>query len=174
MNGRPLLWMGIGALILQACYMVAQPGAITNFLTGGDERLADTIRRAAETWARHGLEIANYVTVNDGRAGLPVRFAPYHEIRAGCPDATAINLSGCTHWAMGDWLEMLIIEDFAERPADLDYMVLHELIHALVPKAPHHSGPGIFTASRTVDTITTADLRHLARYTTVQSRDIST
>lgn len=167
-----LLMMGAGALVFQGCYMVMQPGPVTNFLTGGDEKLADAIRRAAAKWAIRGLEVASYVTVDDGRAGLPVRFATPAEIRAACPDARAVNLSGCTYWAMGDWLEMLISESFRDQPDDLEYMVAHEMIHALVPEAPHNPEPGIFTESRTLDYVTLADMQHLSRYTRVNVPEV--
>ncbi len=166
-RSTPLLALGLGLLFIEGCYMVTQPEAIVNFLTGGDDELAEALRRAADDWAAHGLDIANYVTIDDGRGGLPVRFASKRAIEKACPNAQAINLSGCTYWAMGDWLEMLIAEDFRGRPADLEYMVKHELIHALVPEAPHTPGDGVFSESRTVDTITPADLRNLARYTRV-------
>lgn len=167
-----LLMMGAGALVFQGCYMVMQPGPVTNFLTGGDEKLADAIRRAAAKWAIRGLDIAAYVTVNDGRAGLPVRFASVSEIKKACPDARAYDLSGCTYWYMGDWLEMLIRESFRDKPDDLDYMVAHEMIHALVPEAPHNPSPGIFTESRTLDYVTMADMKHLSRYTKVNEPEL--
>lgn len=158
----------LGALFLSGCYITANPGAVTNFLSGGDRRIADAVKRAAAAWAWHGLEIANYVTVDDGKAGIPVRFVPEAELKRVCTDNPPPKMTGCTYSEMGDWYGLLLRDDLADEPERLSQVVQHEIIHALVPKAPHLTGAdGAFTASRTVDHITRADLEHLARYTEV-------
>lgn len=169
MKSRGLVVLGaLGAVVLSGCYMVAQPGRVINFLTGGNEALARALARAAADWARHGLEVANYVTIDDGRAGLTVRFATAAELAEACPDDRPVDQAGCTHWWSGDWEAMLIREDFENDPVGLSYIVQHEMIHALVPDAPHHDGVGVFTPLRTVDYVTRADMAHLARYTEVR------
>lgn len=170
MSLRPihaLVALAAGALLMQGCYMVEQPAPVTNFLTSGDERLANALRRAGAIWAMHGLEIANYVTVDDGTSGIPVRFATAKELAKSCPDDRPVDQAGCTHWWMGDWMGMLIREDYADDPVGLSYIVLHEMVHALVPDAPHHRGTGVFTKQRTSDAVTRADMEHLAQYTDV-------
>lgn len=160
-----VLGLGAGATLLQGCYMVMQPGPVTNFLTAGDEELAQALRRAAADWARYGLDIANYVTVDDGKDGIPVQRVSYDELRQYCPDGPA-DPWGCTHWEMGDWLGLLVREDLSRD--DLTYIVQHEMIHALVPKAPHlTTGQGIYTPEKTTTYITRADMAHLAKYTKV-------
>lgn len=175
MSVRPvhaLLAIAVGGLLMQGCYMVGLPEPARNFLSGGDERLANALRRAGAIWAMHGLEVANYVTVDDGPAGIPVRFTNAKELRESCPDDRPVNQGGCTHWWMGDWMGMLILEDFADDPVTLSYLVLHEMGHALVPDAPHHDGIGVFTKNRTIDAVTRADMEHFARYTTVTESQV--
>lgn len=175
MSLRPihaLLALAVGALAMQGCYMVEQPGPVTNFLTAGNEQLATALRCAGAIWAMHGLEIANYVTVDDGPAGIPVLFTTAKELAQSCPDNRPADQWGCTHWAMGDWLGMHIREDLAEDPVKLSYIVLHEMVHALVPKASHHAGRGVFTKERTTDTVTLADMEHLAQYTHVTESQV--
>lgn len=175
MSVRPIhamLALAVGALVMQGCYMVEQPAPVTNFLSGGDERLANALRRAGAIWAMHGLEVANYVTVDDGPAGIPVRFTDAEELARSCPDDRPIDQAGCTFWWMGDWEGMLIREDYADDPVGLSYIVLHEMVHALVPDAPHHGGVGVFTKQRTSDAVTRADMEHLAQYSHVTESQV--
>jgi hypothetical protein len=167
-----LLALAVGALAMQGCYIVEQPGPVTNFLTAGDEKLATALRRAGAIWAMHGLEIANYVTVDDGPAGIPVLFTTAKELAQSCPDDRPVDQAGCTHWWMGDWMGMLIREDLADDPVTLSYIVLHEMVHALVPGAPHHGGKGVFTKQRISDVVTRADMEHLAQYTHVTESQV--
>lgn len=162
---KTLVGFGALAAFLKGCYMFKQPGAITNFLTGGNEQLANALARGSADWARYGLEIANYVTIDDGNAGLTVRFAKNSEL-AVCPEHSPDKI-GCTHWEMGDWMEMLIDERIKDDPEKLSYIVQHELIHALVPKAPHYKGQGIFTENYTTNYITRGEMKHLSKYTEV-------
>ncbi len=166
----------VGAMLLGAtgCYIVEQPGPETSFQTAGDVRLERALRRAAAVWADHGLEIAERVTVNEGRHGMSVRFASAAELAEACPDDRPAEQIGCTHWAMGDWLGMLIRADVAGDPVLLSYIVQHEMVHALVPDAPHlvPGLEGIFSASRTVRVVTVADLENLAPYTAVHIAEV--
>ena len=173
MSVRPvhaLLAVLTGAVVMQGCYMTGKPGAVTNFLTAGNLKLANALKRAAADWARHGLEIANYVTVDDGLSGIAVQFVSKEKLKRACPDAALPGQTqwGCTFWLQGDWMGMYILDDLEEQPVNLSYIVQHEMIHALVPEAPHlERAPGIFTAGQTVNYVTRADMEHLARYTDV-------
>jgi len=161
-----------GALVLTGCYMTAAPGPETKFLSGGNTAIADAIRDAAADWARHGLEIANYVTVDDGRAGVPVRFATTREIEQyRGPGAPAVILAATTH-EMGDWLHILLDERLKNDRDQFLHVVKHELIHVLVPKAPHLNGIGVLSPELTSNVITRADMAHLARFTDVTESQV--
>lgn len=163
----------LGALFLTGCFMVGMPGPATNFLSGGDERIAIAIREAAADWARHGLEIARYVTVDDGRGGVPVRFAPESEINQYRPKNGPPVLYAVAAWEMGDWLHILVDDRLASDPAATLQALKHEMIHVLVPNAPHLSGaPGILTGIRSSNTITAADMDLLSRFTEVGPSEV--
>jgi hypothetical protein len=144
--------------------------------------IARALRSAADDWAAHGLEIARYVTIDDGKAGLPVRVVSRRELEHECdvkipaavsPGDPRPQLAGCTHWEMGDWYGMLLLEDIVDVAELFARTIRHEMIHALVPNAPHVPGPrGIFTAVRSVDSITRADMDHLSRYTEVGPSEV--
>lgn len=168
--GEAALALGLGALFMQGCYMIGKPAQpILNFLSGGDDVLADAVLWAAAQWADAGLEVANYVTVDDGRAGLPMRRAPQAELQKRCE--LSVPLEGCVHWFGGDWLEMLIRDDIPDE--QVPRVVQHEIIHALVPDAPHTEGEGVFNALNIAPTITRADLKNLGRFTEVRRASLS-
>ena len=162
----------LGGLVLIGCCMTGAPGPETKFLSGGSQRIADAIREAAEDWARHGLEIARYVTVDDGRAGVPVRFAPTRELETyRTKDAPPVILAATTHEG-GDWLHILLDERLKDDDARFRHVLKHELIHVLVPKAGHHGGIGVLSPELTSPTITRADMTHLAQFSEVGPSEV--
>lgn len=167
------LLVGLGAVLLLAgCWMTGVPEPELNYLTGGNDVIAEAIRLAAEDWARHGLEIAKYVTIDDGLSGIPVRYASNAEIEQyRTPGAPPVILAATRH-ENGDWLFILLHERLRGHFKETVQAIRHELIHVLVPQAPHHDGIGIFTALRSSFDITRADMAHLAQYTTVTPSEV--
>lgn len=153
----------LGALFISGCITSIVPPPITNFLSGGDQNIADVIREAAADWARHGLDIANYVTVDDVGEGMPVRFASDEEFSALTDDDTSIGLTGKRK---GKWF-MILFEELRTNPDKLLHTVKHELIHALVPRASHTPAPGVFNEKLVYPNITRADMEHLSKFTKV-------
>jgi len=157
-------------MLAGGCYMAEHPGSESRFLSGGDVQLAAALRAAASDWSHAGLVAADAVTVDAGRAGMAVRFASRAELAEACPDDLTVR--ACTYWENGDWLGMLIWEGTRTDAEMVRYLVRHELVHALVPDAEHlpDSVPAVFTAARTSDSVTAADLQHLSVYAEVVTR----
>lgn len=165
--------LGLGGLLVfgTGCAVFGQPGVQTNFLAV-DEDIEKYIIRAAADWARHGLEIANYVTVNDGKGGVPVRLVSDEELFATCTFNPPPDLGGCASWSHGDWEQIVVKRSL---PAlNRAIVVLHEIIHVLVPKATHTPGyaTGAFCASGNGMVISKADMEHLAKFTEVRDTGI--
>lgn len=174
-----MLALTAGGVLLQACSTVLtgpprQPG--TDF-TVEDPALAEALRDAAEDWARHGLEVASYVTINQNERGVPVYYGDQKEIHAACPNSTLEYIGACTSWRNAQFRKLVI--DRGTSPERLATVLRHELIHFLVPNAPHlDEGPdalpgavGVTTLPGNSPTITRADMGHLAKYTLVLPSD---
>ena len=74
---------GLMVLACQSTFERPSDGA-TAFVVE-DPALAAAVQGAAEDWARAGLEIANYVTINDGEPGaVPVRALPREQLPFAC------------------------------------------------------------------------------------------
>lgn len=173
MSVRPvhmLLALLAGSALAVACTPsgVAE-NAATDF-TVESPRLAEALRLAAEDWARHGLDIANYVTINQSERGLPVYFGTQADIHAACPTVKADNISACTK--THERKLRFIIVDESMPDTRLHTVLLHELLHCLVPGIPHLGSDGknvhgVFDLTGTSTSITQDDLDHLAKYTLV-------
>lgn len=162
-SSRAALWI-LGALFVVGCITPVVPEAVTNFFSGGKPEIARAIEEAAADWARHGLEIANFVTVDDEGEGILVRYATDEELRSeGFADTTL----GAARAKNGKWVDVLLYDGLQSNPEKLLQFVKHELIHVLVPRAGHLEGVGIFSKPVSSLTITRADMQHLARSTKV-------
>ena len=135
--------------------------------------IAQALERAAADWARHGLEIARFVTVDDNAPGLLVKLVPAAEMPRPKGDSGGkIPLADTVASKDGKWLHMLLDDRLVHFPDELFHVLEHEIIHALIPKAPHLEGVGIFSRARSSASITRADIDHLARFTTVGPSEV--
>lgn len=168
MNRSTPIRAAVAALAALACNpLPTRPQhAATDFVVN-DPLLADELRAAAEDWARAGLVIAEYVTINQGFDGVPVREQHHTRLPAMCraegfPD-------GCADIERDRFEGMWIASGISrERRA---VVLRHELIHFLVPDAEHISNEvaAIFSFNGTSTTITAADMAEMARHTEVES-----
>jgi hypothetical protein len=153
--------------------------AVTDFVVTADDRLAGELRDAAEDWARAGLEIAAYVTVNQRFDGVPVREQPRTRLPFMCnlsaQKADKVDdyayADGCAASYHDHFEGMWLASDLS--PERRAVVLRHELIHFLVPDAEHVSNDeqAIFSLNGTSTSITAADMRELARHTDVTLPD---
>ncbi len=118
------------ASLAGCAYPVPDEGATA--YTAADPVLVAALERAAQSWADQGLIIAGSVVVSDAPGGVPVRFLPRDMLIRTCE---ATDRQGCvtstTERITGVWLLAGL------SAARLQTVLDHELIHALVPLAPH-------------------------------------
>lgn len=174
MNARCLL-----ALAALACGAPPSlPGAETDFVVD-DPQLADEVRAAAAMWADAGLDVAEFVTVNQDDAGVVVRVRPQADLPTLCNGATAPEgatvrrLNGCAAHRGGRFVALWVAADLSgPRRATV---LAHELAHILVPEAEHlderAGARGILTGNGNSDTPTPEDMLELAQHASVTLPD---
>lgn len=159
------------AAALAACaqYPSRPDHAATDFLVANPVLAAD-LEAAAADWADAGLEIANYVTINQDPHGVPVKFLDRRGVISKCftaEDAKKVDshdVDGCTEYGANRFDGLWIPEDLS--PERRAVVLRHELIHLLVPDAEHlpNTVPAIFSGSGTSNIITMGDVNHLRHY----------
>ena len=132
MQRLALVGLVLGALGLGVgCgYPVPDEGATA--FSSSAPALPAAVESAAQTWADAGLVIAGSVVVSDAPGGVPVRFLSRADLTRTCEDASR---EGCVTSTAERFTGVWLLEGLS--PAKLQRMVNHELIHALVPDAPH-------------------------------------
>jgi hypothetical protein len=149
--------------------------AVTDFVVTADDKLAGELREAAEDWARAGLVVAEYVTVNQHFDGVPVREQPRTRLPFMCnlsaQEADKVDdyayADGCAAYYQDHFEGMWLASDLS--PERRAAVLRHELIHFLVPDAEHIANDehAIFSVSATSISITAADMLEMARHTDV-------
>jgi hypothetical protein len=168
MQRTALIRLALSALALVAVACNPLPSrpehAATDFVVA-DERLAGELRAAAEDWARAGLVVAEYVTINQRLDGVPLREQPRTRLPAMCGGEGTPD--GCADFYQDRFEGFWIASDLS--PERRAVVLRHELIHFLVPDAEHLSNDesAIFSVNGTSTTITTADMLEMARHTDV-------
>lgn len=144
-----------------------------------DPALAAAVRDAAEDWARAGLDVASYVTVNAGEPGaVPVRAVPRERLPFACfPSRSRAESArqdpaasdGCVAARDGRFVGLFVADDLAPGSDRFTVVMRHELIHVLVPDAPHldDEALGVLHPDGNSRVITIADLRGLEPYAAV-------
>jgi hypothetical protein len=148
--------------------------AATDFVVN-DPVLAGELRAAAEDWARAGLVVAEYVTINQSSDGVPVREQPRTRLPFMCnmsaQEADKVDdyayADGCAAYYQDHFEGMWIASDLS--PERRAVVLRHELIHFLVPDAEHISDAeqAIFAVHGTASSITSADMGEMAKHTEV-------
>jgi hypothetical protein len=134
-----------------------------------DPSLAAEVEAAAADWARAGLVVASYVTVNQEPGAVPVEFIPRAQIPSKCAprEAETIDphsIDGCTKYREKRFVALWLPDDLS--PERRAAVLRHELIHVLVPDAPHapDESTAVFHADAAAASITMGDVMHLRRY----------
>lgn len=172
------------ALVLLGCgrqYALPALGLVD--FAVADPELAVTVRDAGEDWARAGVELAAFVSVNQesDAAVLVVRVArsalPWHCYYTAerAREADAGSFDACTMYYAHDGRRrgIFIADDIsAER---LGAVVRHEMIHVLLPLVPHIEAEvaAVFHADGTSLGVTAADVEHLSGFTAVTRAEVA-
>ena len=105
--------LALAALVAVSCQQFPTPHsehAVTDFVVD-DPELADELRAAADEWANAGLEVADYVTVNQTASGVPVRARARPELLLNCnirpENRSKRNPSGCAELHGGQFVGLL-------------------------------------------------------------------
>lgn len=180
MLGMRLRLCVLGALLVGCAreYTLPDRGP-TDFAVGGDAELAALVRDGAAEWARSGLELAAFVTVDDAAGGFAVRRVPRSELGAVCyytaarsAAADVHSFDGCTMFFSTERNRrgVFVADDLS--PERLAVVIKHEMVHVLLPSAPHVAGAAaaVFSENATSAHVTDADLDHLAAYAEVETR----
>ncbi len=174
MHGRWLvklgLW-GLGAALASLLVACRPKRPATSFIVN-DWRLAKALQDAAKEWADNGISIASVVNVQwtgPNAHGVPVRWVPADQIERVCE---AAGKAGCVSYTSSgdDFAGMWLREGLTD--VELHRVILHELMHALVPEMPHPANPkhdGILNWDPNGDEITTADLDYVCQYTVCEN-----
>lgn len=144
--------------------------------TTTEPELAAAVRDAAEDWARNGLELARFVTVNQHTDGFTITRIPRAELPTRCyytreraEKADPSTFDGCTMFfaASGRARGIFIADDLPA--ARVAAVIKHEMIHVLLPSAPHIETDvaAVFHTNGTAVNVTAADIDHLAHYSTI-------
>lgn len=164
----------VSLLTISACgpeYVLPDQGPTE--ISAAAPELAALVVDAAEDWSRSGLELARFVTVNQDAHGFPVRLVPRAKLGRFCrytdersARADVSSFDGCTMFFSTDRNErgIFIADDL--HPERLAVVIKHELIHVLLPNAPHVESDvaAVFHTNGTSVDVTQADVDHLSRF----------
>ncbi len=127
-------------------------------------RIIRALSEAKKKWADSGVLIAKQIVIGWGGRGVPVRFCGQEKLTRMCEDS---NRQGCvTYTATGRDFKSLWILDSIDDDRLLK-VVMHEMIHILVPDMPHLPPgiTGVMSTDANSGEVTSGDLEQLCSYT---------